>query len=99
MALNTDNPDNTLYTQDPAPLQTSVLASVVAWASREFQKLQSFLRRPQFPGIILMRIDSISYDEFKPQDGMLIYAGPGVLGPQEGLYIRELNTWKKLAGS
>jgi hypothetical protein len=98
MALNTNTPDNVLYTPDPAPFSGQV-EGVIAWCWREFAKLAGFLRRPQFPGIILMRIESVNYAEFKPQDGMLIYAGPGVLGPQEGLYIRESGAWKKIAGT
>jgi hypothetical protein len=98
MALNTQSPDNVLYNVDPPPI-SGTLANVLAWANREFLKLASFFTRPSFPVIVLVRIDSVLDPNFKAQDGMLAYVGPGVLGPQEGLYIREQSVWKKIAGT
>ena len=97
MTLKSSEP-GALFFADPPP-QTGSVQELSAWADRTFQTLQWFLRRPEFPGIVLSRLDSILDPEFKAEDGMLIYAGPGTLGPQEGLYIRELNTWKKIAGT
>lgn len=77
----------------------SNLGGLVVWCNRLFNWLSNFLRRPEFPGIVLSRIETVLQPEFKAEDGLLIYAAPGVLGPQEGLYIRELGTWKKLAGT
>jgi len=82
-----------------APPQSGELSGLLRWCARLFNFLQGFLRRPEFPGIVLTRIDATNIDEFKPEDGMLIYAGPGTLGPQEGLYVHEAGVWKKLAGS
>lgn len=82
--------------QQPTAAQLQALAH---WADRTFQQLQGFLRRPEFPGVVLTRVDSTLDPEFKAENGFLIYAGPGVLGPQEGLYVRESGAWKKLAGT
>ena len=82
-----------------APPQSGDLLGILRWCSRLFSFLQAFLRRPEFPGVVLTRIDASNIDEFKAEDGMLIYAGPGVLGPQEGLYVHESGVWKKLAGT
>ncbi|MGL4650332.1 MAG: hypothetical protein ACRC1H_13070 [Caldilineaceae bacterium] len=82
-----------------APPQTADAHGLLRWCSRLFNFLQDFLRRPEFAGITLTRIDSAAWDEspaFKPEDGMLVYVGPGVLGPQGGLYIRDGNAWKKI---
>lgn len=82
-----------------APPQSGDVQGVLRWCSRLFNFLAGFLRRPEFAGITLTRIDSDQWEEFKPEDGMLVYVGPGVLGPQEGLYLRESGTWKKVAGT
>lgn len=82
-----------------APPQGGDLIGVLRWCNRLFNFLSSFMRRPEFPGLVLSRIDLDSIDEFKAEDGMLIYAGPGVLGPQEGLYIHESGAWIKLGGT
>jgi hypothetical protein len=87
-----------LFFAEPAP-QSGNLADVTAWADRTFRALAQFLARPQFAGIVLTRVDAVLWPEFKPEAGMLIYAGPGTLGPQEGLYVYESGTWKKLAGT
>lgn len=79
--------------------QSGAVADVTSWAARMFTRLDAFLRRPEFPGIVLTRLDATTIPEFKAQDGMLIYAGAGTLGPQEGLYIRESGVWKKIAGT
>jgi hypothetical protein len=83
-----------------APPQSGTLESTLVWCTRLFRFLGTFLRRPEFPTIVLTRIDSAAWDEYgRLEDGMLMYAGPGVLGPQEGLYIRETGVWKKVAGT
>jgi hypothetical protein len=82
-----------------APPQSGDLIGVLRWCNRLFVFLAAFLRRPEFPGMVLTRIDAASLDEFKAEDGMLIYAGPGVLGVSEGLYLREAGVWKHLIGS
>lgn len=85
-----------LFYADEPP---QVAGGVIDWAYRQFVALQAFLRRPEFPAIVLSRIDALVHEEFKAEDGMLVYAGPGTLGPQEGLYIRESGVWKKIAGT
>jgi hypothetical protein len=82
-----------------APPQSGDLVGVLRWCNRLFVFLQAFLRRPEFPGIVLTRIDTASLEEFKPEDGMLIYVGPGVLGVTEGLYLREAGVWRRLVGT
>jgi hypothetical protein len=87
-----------LFFADPPPAAGGV-AELASWADQMFRKLDAFLRRPEFPGLVLTRIDTTLQPEFKAEDGFLVYAGPGVLGPNEGLYVREGGTWKKLAGT
>ncbi len=82
-----------------APPQSGDMLGILRWCNRLFVFLQGFLRRPEFPGLVLTRIDATTIPEFRPEDGMLIYAGPGTLGPSEGLYIREAGVWKRLVGS
>jgi len=83
-----------------APPQSGDVQGVLRWSNRLWNYLAQFLRRPEFPSIVLTRIDSTAWDEFgRLEDGMMVYAGPGVLGPQEGLYIRETGVWKKVAGT
>jgi hypothetical protein len=92
--------EDALYHVDPAPRAPGMPAeAVAAWAEREFLKLQAFLRRPEFAGVVFVRFASAAWEEFKPQDGMMIYVGPGVLGPQEGFYVRESGSWRKVAGT
>jgi hypothetical protein len=90
--------ENALFYAEPPP-QTGDTAEVVAWAFRQFERVQQWSRRPQAAGFVFSRIMSSIDPEFKAEDGLMIYAGAGVLGPQEGVYIREAGTWKKLAGT
>lgn len=87
-----------IFAVEPAPQGNDVQA-LASWADVMFRRLEAILRRPEFPGIVLTRLDALLQPEFKAQDGMVIYAGPGTLGPQEGLYVRESGVWKKLAGT
>lgn len=82
-----------------SPPQTGNVADVVQWTHRMLSVIEGFLRRPEFAGLVLTRIDTVVQPEFKAEDGFLVYVGPGVLGPNEGLYVRERGTWKKLAGT
>lgn len=82
-----------------APPQSGNLRDVVSWADRQFQALAIFMRRPEFAGVVFTRVDTTVAEEFKAENGLMLYAGPGVLGPQEGFYVREGNSWKKLAGT
>jgi hypothetical protein len=88
-----------LYAADPPPVESTDPAAIVRWAYNEFVKVQRFLRRPEVPGVVFTRLDSAADPDFRAQDGFMIYAGPGVLGPQEGFYVREGNAWKKVAGT
>lgn len=97
MTLKASEP-GALFFAEPPPVTGSV-ADLASWADQLFRRLDAFLRRPEFPGLVLSVIQTTLDPEFKAEDGFLIYAGAGVLGPQEGLYIREGGTWKKLAGT
>ena len=89
-----------LFVVDHPPQDGAPAEAYGRWAQLMFERLAAFMRRPEFPGVVLTRLDAAIQPEFfKAEDGMLIYAGPGVLGPQEGLYIRESGQWKKLAGT
>jgi hypothetical protein len=88
-----------LYQAEPAPYAATEPPTIVRWAANEFSKLARFLRRPEWPGVVFTRIDSAADPDFKPQDGMMVYCGAGVLGPQEGFYVRESGAWKKIAGT
>lgn len=88
-----------LWVADQPPMAGSSPEVYARWAQRMFERLADFLRRPEFPAIVLTRLDAVVQPEFKPEDGMLVYAGPGTLGPQEGLYVRESGAWKKIAGT
>jgi hypothetical protein len=96
MTLKTDNAG--MFSVG-APPQGGDVVGVLRWCNRLFVFLANFLRRPEFPGVVFSRIDATNLEEFKAEDGMMIYAGPGVLGPQEGFYVHEAGLWKKLAGS
>lgn len=98
MTLKASEESALFYAENPP--QTGEAPLLANWADAMFRRLAGFLRRPEFPAIVLTRIDTVLQPEFfKAEDGMLIYAGSGVLGPQEGLYVRESGTWKKLAGT
>lgn len=97
MALTPENL-GFLYTPDPPPLGGSV-EQLTAWVYSELGKVAQFMRRPEVPGIVFSRIDFAADPDFKAQDGLMLFVGPGVLGPQEGLYIRESGIWKKIAGT
>lgn len=79
-----------------APPQSGDVLGVTRWCARLFNFLQSFLRRPEFPGLVLSKIEANVWPEFKAEDGMLIYAAAGVLGANAGLYFRDGGTWRKL---
>lgn len=92
-----------LFFVDPPP-QTGKLADTNAWLYETLTKLQGFLRRPEFSAVVYSKLDSIVAPEFKPESGMMVYAGAGTLGPQEGFYVYEGRpgaggSWKKLAGT
>jgi hypothetical protein len=90
--------ENALFYAEPPP-QYGDADETRAWAFRQFERMQQWSRRPQAAGFVFSRINSTIDPEFKAEDGLMIYAGAGVLGPQEGVYIREAGTWKKLAGT
>jgi len=92
-----------LWYVDPPP-QTGKLENLAQWAYLLLDRLANFLRRPEFPGIVLVKLDATVQAEFKPEAGLLVYAGAGTLGPQEGLYVYEGTpgaggAWKKIAGT
>jgi hypothetical protein len=96
MVLKTQEPD-ALFHVDPPP---HGLVDFRAWTFETLQRLERFLRTPEFAGVMFARIDTVVDPLlFKAEDGMMIYAGPGVLGPQEGFYVRESGAWKKVAGT
>jgi len=94
VALPTDQAGLLFYV-DPMP-QGGDQAELVAWMDRNLARLAAFLRRPEFPGLVLTQFEASSWEEFKAQNGMMVYVNAGVLGPQEGIYYYEESTWKKL---
>jgi hypothetical protein len=87
--------ENALFYAEPPP-QTDDVQALRAWTFRQFERLQSWSRRPQAAGFVFSMITSNIDPEFKAEDGLMLYAGPGVLGPNEGIYVREGGTWKKV---
>lgn len=85
-----------LFIPDPPP-QGDVPASVVVnWAMQQFDRLAAMLRQPEVMFLVLTEFETANWDEFKAQNGMMVYVNAGVLGPQEGVYLYEENAWKKL---
>jgi len=82
-----------------APPQGNDAVGIVRWCARLFEFLQQFLRGPEFPGLTLQRIDVAPAADFKAQDGMLMYAGAGVLGASAGLYLRDGGAWKLISAA
>jgi hypothetical protein len=87
--------ENALFYAEPPP-QFGGVDELRAWSFRQFERLQQWTRRPQTAGVVFSKITSAVQEEFKAEDGLMIYAGSGVLGPQEGLYVREGAVWKKV---
>jgi hypothetical protein len=88
-----------LYAPEPCPYSGSS-DQIARWAANEFIKLQAYFRRPEFPVVVWSKLDTgADTDVARPQDGMMIYAAAGVVGGSEGFYVREGNTWKKIAGT
>jgi hypothetical protein len=69
---------------------------ILRWCNRLFTFLTQFLRGPEFAMVRLTRTDAALPADFKAQDGMLMYAGAGVLGASAGLYVRDGGTWKQI---
>jgi hypothetical protein len=82
-----------------APPQGGDFTGLLRWCSRLFVFLQQFLAGPEFNGVTLTRIDAPPPADFKAQDGMLIYAGPGALGASAGLYLRDGGSWKLISAT
>lgn len=80
---------------DPPP-QGDDLSMLARWTHRHLLTLQQFLQRPEFAGVVFSQINTTVQPEFKAEDGLMLHVAAGVLGPQEGLYIRESGTWKKV---
>lgn len=80
-----------------APPQGGELIGVLRWCNRLFNFLSQFLRRPEFPGLVLSVIEAEIHEEFKAEDGMLVNVAAGVLAPEAGLYFRKGGVWIKLA--
>lgn len=82
-----------------APPQSGDAVGIVRWCGRLFSFLQEFLPAPEVSGLTLRRIDSPPSADFKAADGMLMYAGAGVLGASQGLYVRDGGAWKLIAAA
>jgi hypothetical protein len=87
-----------LFAVGPPPQGGDVLG-LVRWCTRLFEFLQQFVRRPEVSGLTLQRIDAAPAADFKAVDGMVMYAGPGVLGAGGGLYLRDGGTWKLISAA
>ncbi len=85
----------TLFAVGPPP-QGGDSVGILRWCNRLFVFLTKFLRAPEFSVVRLMRNDAALPADFKAQDGMLMYAGAGVLGAGAGLYVRDGGTWKQI---
>jgi len=82
-----------------SPPQSGDATGLLRWCGRLFVFLQEFLRGPEFSGLTLQRIDTPPAADFKAEDGMLMYAGAGVLGTSRGLYLRDGGAWKLIAAA
>jgi hypothetical protein len=87
--------ESALFYADPPP-QTGNVHDVVRWADLLFRRLEAFVRRPEFNGVVFSLLEPTAVEEFKAEDGLMVYVGAGVFGPNEGLYLREGGTWKKI---
>jgi len=87
-----------LFAVGPPPQGADVLG-IGRWCTRLFEFLQQFVRRPEVAGLTLQRIDAALPADFKAQDGMLMYAGAGVLGAGAGLYLRDGGAWKLISAA
>jgi hypothetical protein len=79
------------------PPQGGDSVGILRWCNRLFAFLTQFLREPEFSVVRLTQNDAVLPADFKAQDGMLMYAGAGMLGASAGLYVRDGGTWKKIA--
>lgn len=96
MTLRTDM--SGLFAANASP-QSVTPEGIVRWVGQAFANLRQFLIGPEFSSVLLLRVDVTLPTDFKPEDGMLIYAGAGVLGSSAGLYLRDGGAWHKVTTS
>jgi len=82
-----------------APPQSGDGIDILRWCGRLFYFLQQFVQGPEFSIVTLQRVDAPPPANFKPQDGMLMYVGPAVLGANAGLYLRDGGAWKLVSAT
>jgi hypothetical protein len=87
-----------LFNVGPPP-QGGDTTGLLRWCGRLFNFLDQFLRGPRFAGMTLTRVELVMPADFKAEDGMLMYAGAGTLGPTTGLYLRDGGVWKKVTAA
>jgi hypothetical protein len=79
------------------PPQSGDATGILRWCARLFAFLERFTRQPEFSGVTLTLVNPELPADFKAQDGMLMYAGPGTLGVAGGLYLRDAGAWKLIS--
>lgn len=95
MTLTTQGQDTARFFAEPPPASGRV-DDTVAWCARQFSKLETFLQQPEFSSVTHAPLDVVVDPATKLGPGLVLYAAAGVLGPAEGLYLREGAAWKRV---
>lgn len=81
------------YTKNIMPVIGSAETTQRDYLNHELTMIESVLRLPTVYGL---RFQTLGAEPPKYQEGDLYYGAAGVFGGQEGLYIRDSNSWRKL---
>lgn len=95
MALTTEQSGG-LFTVDPLPVGGS-LEALAEWTNKHLLLLQQVLNRPEFGGLVLTQATNAADDQVvRIEPGLVVYAAAGIIGANEGYYVREGGVWKKI---
>jgi len=92
MTLPTEKAD-ALFT--PEPVTGTGPSAIAAWASRQLDRLATYLRTPEVARMRFAPMAALPEPGERPIDGMVVYGLAGVYGATEGLYLYTGGAWKK----